>query len=126
MRISKIRRIDLDGLRGISVIAVLIYHFRIFDGIPLTFSGFIGVDIFFVLSGYVIASTISQKKFNIIKYFENRFRKIFLPLIITIILTLIVFNSINDILNIELAEDFYKSAQSSTFFYSNWYYFKAK
>ena len=123
MQISKTRRIDLDGLRGISVIAVLIYHFKFFEGIPLTFSGFIGVDIFFVLSGYVIASTISQKKFNIIKYFENRFRKIFLPLIITIILTLIVFNSINDILNIELAEDFYKSANSSTFFYSNWYYF---
>ena len=52
-------RPDIDGLRAISVISVLIYHADFdFNGIRILTGGFLGVDIFFVISGYLITSLI--------------------------------------------------------------------
>ena len=52
-------RPEIDGLRAISVIAVVLYHVEIFFNETKLFSGgFIGVDIFFVISGYLITSLI--------------------------------------------------------------------
>ena len=74
----------LDGLRSISIILVILYHAELsfFSG------GFIGVDIFFVISGYLI-SQIFYKNFNqnnfYIDFFESRVRRI-LPGIILICL----------------------------------------
>ena len=45
-------RPDIDGLRAISVIAVILFH----SGLSIFKGGFIGVDIFFVISGYLITS----------------------------------------------------------------------
>ena len=50
-------RPEIDGLRAFAVIAVIINHFN-FTLFP---SGYLGVDIFFVISGYVITSSISVK-----------------------------------------------------------------
>ena len=60
MIVSKIKYIkQVDGLRGISILSVIFYHFfpEIFKG------GFVGVDIFFVISGFVI-SKILIDEFN--------------------------------------------------------------
>ena len=69
-------RKEIDGLRAIAVLAVLFFHAKIagFSG------GFIGVDIFFVISGYLITSIIleeaKQNKFSIINFYERRARRI--------------------------------------------------
>lgn len=91
-------RADIDGLRAISVIAIVFYHagFAGFSG------GFAGVDIFFVISGYLIVRGIQQDidagRFSLRQFYERRIRRI-LPaliamLVVTTILTcLIVFPS---------------------------------
>jgi peptidoglycan/LPS O-acetylase OafA/YrhL len=70
-------RPDIDGLRALAVLAVVFYHtnFRAFSG------GFAGVDIFFVISGYLITSIIAKdiqvEKFSFVTFYERRMRRIF-------------------------------------------------
>lgn len=70
-------RRDIDGLRAIAVVSVLIFH------VAQSFlrGGFIGVDVFFVISGYLISSNIIQQvddgKFSIARFYEHRIRRIF-------------------------------------------------
>lgn len=54
---SSLYRPEIDGLRAVAVVAVIINHFndRLFPG------GFLGVDIFFVISGYVITSSLLSR-----------------------------------------------------------------
>lgn len=69
-------RLDIQGLRALAVILVIIFHI---DESWLS-GGFIGVDIFFVISGFLISrsvmSQIDQKKFNLFKFFEGRVKRI--------------------------------------------------
>jgi peptidoglycan/LPS O-acetylase OafA/YrhL len=69
-------RREIDGLRALAIIPVLLFHtgFQAFSG------GFIGVDIFFVISGYLITSIIlhdqHRDKFSIVQFYERRARRI--------------------------------------------------
>lgn len=69
-------RKEIDGLRAVSVIAVIFFHagFSGFSG------GFVGVDVFFVISGYLISSIIisenEKKEFSLFKFYEKRARRI--------------------------------------------------
>ncbi|MDB6143795.1 MAG: acyltransferase [Pseudomonas sp.] len=71
-----IYRPEIDGLRAIAVLAVIFFHakFKGFSG------GFIGVDIFFVISGYLITSIIvaelQAKRFSLLTFYERRARRI--------------------------------------------------
>ena len=56
--IKKEYRAEIDGLRALAVFAVIINHFNK-SFLP---SGYLGVDIFFVISGYVITSSLSKRK----------------------------------------------------------------
>lgn len=75
-------RRDIDGLRAIAILPVLLYHagFRYCPG------GFIGVDIFFVISGYLITHNIWTEmeagQFSIVAFYERRIRRIFPALLV--------------------------------------------
>lgn len=70
-------RPDIDGLRAVAVLAVMAFHVGIF-GLP---GGYAGVDVFFVISGYLISSImfteIAESRFSIIAFYERRIRRIF-------------------------------------------------
>ncbi len=75
-------RPDIDGLRAVSVFAVIGFH-----AFPNIFNaGFIGVDIFFVISGYLISTIIFQKmelsNFSFLDFYARRIRRIFPSLIL--------------------------------------------
>ncbi len=81
-------RADIDGLRAIAVSAVVIYH-AIPDLLP---SGFVGVDIFFVISGYLIGgiiySGIKNRTFTFADFYSRRAKRI-LPALIVVILAVL-------------------------------------
>ncbi len=83
-------RADIDGLRAISVLSVIFFH----TGIPGFSGGYVGVDIFFVISGYLITSVILKDihsgQFSISRFYERRVRRIFPALFPVIVFTLII------------------------------------
>jgi peptidoglycan/LPS O-acetylase OafA/YrhL len=82
-------RRDIDGLRALSVIAVILYHYQIG---PIS-GGFIGVDIFFVISGYLITSIILKEinndQFSFSEFYARRIRRILPAALFITICTLI-------------------------------------
>ena len=83
-------RPEIDGLRAIAVVPVILFHagFSAFSG------GFVGVDVFFVISGYLITniiySEISAGEFSILRFYERRARRI-LPALFLVCLVCIPF-----------------------------------
>ena len=87
--ISKIKyRPEIDGLRAIAVIGVIINHLNN----SFLASGYLGVDIFFVISGYVITSSLSNKKINknflvfITEFYSRRIKRLIPALIVYVLL----------------------------------------
>lgn len=78
-------RADIDGLRAIAVVPVVLYH--IGNHIPI--NGYLGVDVFFVISGYLIANIlkkeIAEGTFSIRRFYERRIRRV-VPLLLTVLL----------------------------------------
>ena len=87
-------RADIDGLRAIACLAVVLYH-AFPDYLP---GGFIGVDIFFVISGYLISSIPYRHLFNqddpgkvhIVDFYSRRVRRIFPALILVLVTTFVL------------------------------------
>jgi peptidoglycan/LPS O-acetylase OafA/YrhL len=69
-------RTDIDGLRAISVLLVILYHY----GVPGFRGGFVGVDVFFVISGFLITAHIDADiragRFSLLAFYERRMRRI--------------------------------------------------
>ena len=80
-------RPDIDGLRAIAVVLVLLFHFGL--GVP---GGFIGVDVFFVISGFliteVIKNSISKKQFTFSDFYVRRLLRLHPALLATVALCL--------------------------------------
>lgn len=83
-------RPEIDGLRAIAVLPVIFFH----AGLPLFAGGFVGVDVFFVISGYLISSIIlidlEKNTFSIKRFYERRARRIF-PALFAVVLISIPF-----------------------------------
>ncbi len=83
-------RYDINALRGIAVLIVMLFHF----GIPGFSGGYSGVDIFFVISGFLMTSIIvlglEDQKFSLLKFYASRARRI-LPAIIFLCGTVLIF-----------------------------------
>ncbi len=81
-------RPEIDGLRAIAVIPVILFHagFEYFSG------GFVGVDVFFVISGYLITTIliedIENKRFSIVNFYVRRARRILPALTVVTLLTI--------------------------------------
>ncbi|WP_373767808.1 acyltransferase family protein [Glaesserella sp.] len=88
----KYRR-EIDGLRTMAVLPVILFH----AGVPLFKGGFVGVDVFFVISGYLITSIIlsevEQGKFSLVTFYERRFRRILPALFFVLACTWVLVSS---------------------------------
>lgn len=112
-------RPDIDGLRAVAVLPVLLFHVELW---PFT-GGYVGVDIFFVISGYLIASIIAEEvaagHFTLAGFYARRIRRIF-PALFGMIAFTIVLGSL-----ILLPLDYRRlgaSALATTLFASNLYF----
>ncbi|WCH46450.1 acyltransferase family protein [Lysinibacillus sp. OF-1] len=109
----------LDGIRALAVLAVIAYHFNF----NWARGGFLGVDIFFVLSGYLITSTILPVKGNQLtvslkKFWIGRFRRL-LPAAYVMIVISFVWATL---FHKELLHTLRGDALSSIFYSSNWWF----
>ena len=112
-------REDIDWLRAIAVLAVVAFHFEA----PAVFGGFVGVDIFFVISGYlitgIIQSEVQDGAFSFARFYERRMRRLLPALYAMVALTAIP--SLHYLLTSERAE-FFRSAAAVVTFTSNFFF----
>ena len=83
-------RPDIDGLRAIAVVSVILHH-----ALPEKFKGgFVGVDVFFIISGYLISSIIlaglRKERFSFVDFYAKRIKRIFPALTLVLITTLVM------------------------------------
>ncbi len=115
-------RPEIDGLRAVAIIPVLLFH----AGIGAVSGGYVGVDVFFVISGYLITSLIREDleagRFSILGFYNRRIRRI-LPALVFVAVTT-AFAALL-ILTPAALTDFSKSLASVSAFASNFYFWKA-
>ena len=120
---SQIQRIsyrqDINILRAVAVLSVVFYHAEI----SLFKGGWLGVDIFFVISGYLISniiiSELNNKEFSFKKFYLRRVRRILPALISTLLMSVpLAYFILSPLALLEYG----KSLLSSLFFYSNYYF----
>ena len=117
-------RPEIDGLRAVAVLSVVLYHAQfLVNGNNLIPGGFIGVDVFFVLSGYLISLIILREldngEFSSLNFYGRRVRRI-LPILLCAILASLPF-AWNYLLPSDFI-DFSYQIISSIFFSSNFYF----
>lgn len=112
-------RADIDGLRAVAVLSVVAYHIMPWV-VP---GGFIGVDVFFVISGFLITNILwgqlSRDTFSFADFYAKRIRRLF-PALFTVILACSVFEILFGVP--QEIYDFGVSAISAVFYFSNHYF----
>src|SRR3954466_13121570 len=83
----RVYRLEIEGLRAVAVLAVVLFHV----GFPIT-GGYIGVDVFFVISGFLITRNILRDQqagtFTFGRFYVRRIRRLFAALGVTLLVTL--------------------------------------
>ncbi|QHQ34285.1 acyltransferase family protein [Algicella marina] len=114
-------RKEIDGLRSIAVLAVVLYHF----GVPGLSGGFVGVDVFFVISGFLIGAILLKElgetgRISLARFYSRRFRRLAPAFFAMVAVTALVAYFI--VLPFELRE-FGKTVIASTVYLSNVYFY---
>jgi peptidoglycan/LPS O-acetylase OafA/YrhL len=113
-------RADIDGLRAVAVLVVVLYHL----GLPAFPGGFVGVDVFFVISGYLITSIILTElragTFTLTGFYERRARRI-LPALFAMVAVTTVVGAV--VLVPSDFRDLGRSAVATVLFVSNHHFF---
>jgi len=114
-------RPEIDGLRAVAVLSVVVFH-AFPSALP---GGFVGVDIFFVISGYVIKRLLDAEwraagSIDILAFYARRVRRIFPALILTIVTTLAASMLLLD--GTAEMQAVANSAAASLLFAANWYF----
>lgn len=108
---------DIDGVRAIAVALVVLYH----AGTPGFSGGYIGVDVFFVISGFLITSVLvaqgESDRFSLVGFYAGRIRRL-LPLSILTLITTVAFGVW--LLPSTRATELVADARSSLLYVSNW------
>ena len=113
-------RADIEGLRALAIILVVVSH----AGLPFFRGGFIGVDVFFVLSGYLITSLLIQEidssgRLNLARFYARRARRL-LPAAILLVLVVCIIEAI--IVSPIVQFRILKAALATIFYSSNLYF----
>lgn len=110
-------RLDINGLRAFAVISVVLYHF----GVPYVSGGFVGVDVFFVISGFLMTGIVLERVDHkgVLDFYIARFLRI-VPALLVVVITLMAFGMLA--LSTNEYEVLSKNAIASLLFYSNNYY----
>ncbi|EOT8832004.1 acyltransferase family protein [Escherichia fergusonii] len=110
-------RLDINGLRAFAVLSVVLYHF----GVPYVSGGFVGVDVFFVISGFLMTGIVLERVDHkgVLDFYIARFLRI-VPALVVVVLALMIFGLFA--LSTNEFEILSKNAISSLLFYSNNYY----
>jgi peptidoglycan/LPS O-acetylase OafA/YrhL len=113
-------RKEIDGLRAVAILPVIWLH----SGLPYISGGFIGVDVFFVISGFLITTILMNESengnFSLLQFYERRARRILPALVVVIIITSIFVPFIS--VHPKYISDFGDSVLSTVFFVSNIYF----
>jgi peptidoglycan/LPS O-acetylase OafA/YrhL len=118
-------RPEIDGLRTIAVLSVVLYHAELFIGDRQLFrGGFLGVDVFFVISGYLITSIILKEAagagFSFLRFYERRARRLLPALVVVLLVTTL---AAVPLLHASALKEFAGSAIASLLFSSNiWFW----
>jgi peptidoglycan/LPS O-acetylase OafA/YrhL len=83
-------RPDIQGLRAVAVLLVVLYHAHV----PFIRGGYVGVDVFFVISGFLITGTLAREveqsgKISFVNFYSSRFKRLALPAALVVVVTLI-------------------------------------
>ena len=109
-------RAEIDGLRSIAVVPVILFH----SGIGVFSGGFLGVDVFFVISGYLITAILidelDEGRFSLLQFYERRARRI-LPALFFVLLCTLPFAWYW--LTPRAIDDYFQSIWATIFFVSN-------
>ncbi len=107
---------DINLIRLLACIAILLYHLNILKG------GYLAVCVFFVLSGYLSCiSTFRKEKFSLLSYYSNRLRKIYVPLLLVVFITISVISLFPNIIWFNLKPE----TTSVLFGYNNFWQLEA-
>lgn len=112
-------RPDIDGLRAIAVMPVIFYHYSL--GFP---GGYVGVDVFYVISGYLITKIIYdltlQHRFSFVDFYDRRIRRLF-PALFTMLAAVTIWASV-EMIWFDL-RDYGRSLFAATIYISNFYFY---